>query len=430
MKRYWIFLVMFAACTGRTSVYRPVSIGEFKRILDSAIRSPDSCDLYLAVEGYYVNEKTPMLVSNLAILRRNVKLPDSTYLLLSGQGIDSLVQQENNKKIRADLARMGRLMATTYEGAYVSADVHLKIANHHLTRLIVNKRPTILRKAQAILSSLVNHISPQAPPTATTKDNYALFYSGGIDSVNAHLRYWNDLEFMYTTLKEKYGFDSTHIIIIYADGKSEDNRMPVNYPATAAALKTAMTQIKNQLTPNSTLFTFFTNHGGGYDTLAGVMEGGRPDENADEEPDDLKKWDEQLYFYQQTPNDLWDDSLTVLFSALPCKRQIILAESCFGGGLIHDLRRPGRIIFSAANQYEQSFGDFSVAGTDFDTFSYYFTCALNGSTYDGKPVTADSNGDGKVSILEAFQYAKSMDKEMEHPQMETSLTTLAANTWF
>ena len=101
------------------------------------------------------------------------------------------------------------------------------------------------------------------------------------------------------------------------------------------------------------------------------------------------------------------------------------------------------MIFTAANQYENSYGDYSADNIDFDTFSYYFTCALNGATYDGKPVNADTNGDGHVSLLEAFLYAQAQDKEMEHPMMDdsgdgigTSTPSagsghgrLAANTW-
>jgi hypothetical protein len=225
---------------------------------------------------------------------------------------------------------------------------------------------------------------------------------------------------MYTTLIEKCGFDSSHIIVIYMDGKGEDGNMPVNYPATESALKAAVAGLQTKLASKSTLFTFFTNHGGGYDTTLNVAEGGRNDENHDEEAQDIKKWDEELYFYQQTPNDLWDDSLTTLFQNINCNRFIILAEPCFGGGLIHDLRGTNRMIFTAANEYESSYGDYSASNTDFDTFSYYFTCALNGTTYDGKPAPADSNGDGKVSMLEAFLYAQSQDKETEHPMMDDS----------
>jgi hypothetical protein len=78
------------------------------------------------------------------------------------------------------------------------------------------------------------------------------------------------------------------------------------------------------------------------------------------------------------------------------------------------------MIFTAANQYENFCGDYSTENLDFDTFSYYFTCALNGSTYEGKPVNADTNDDGRVSMFEAFLYAQFMDKETENPQMDDS----------
>ena len=429
-----------AACRQTPSVpYRHLTIAQFKKTLDSALKASDTTTKNLEIEGYYVNEKVPMLVSNLELMRRNALLPDSAYIILTGAGVDSIQQQERSKKARRRQARQtlqprqDQSPQTTFEGALVSTRIAVKVTDKRLISLYVRERPIILKKAEQLISFLDKQISlltqkaqpkqTQKPATAaptTAADKYALLYSGGFDSINAHLRYWNDLEFMYATLVEKCGFQPQNIIVIYADGRGEDQNIPVNYPATETAFKTAINTLEQNLTKNSTLFTFFTNHGGGYDTLAGVSEGGRPDANNDEEPQDLKKWDEEIYLYQQTPNDLWDDSLTAWFANLQCNKMIILGEPCFGGGLIHDLRGPNRMIFTAANQYEQSFGDYSNDNLDFDTFSYYFTCALNGATYDGKPVDADTNKDGKVSMLEAFLYAKANDKESEHPLMDDS----------
>jgi hypothetical protein len=444
----------FAACrnpSGPSPVYRRLTIAEFKKSVDSAVKFADTNTKHFEIQGYYVNEKVPMLVSSLDLMRSNALLPDSAYILLTGTGIDSIQQQEKSKKIRRTLARQGQLASTSFEGAYVNTRIDLHVSTKKLVNLYVRERPVILKKAEQLLSYLDKQISllaqrlqpPKPAAPVANADKYAFLYSGGFDSLNAHLRYWNDLEFMYTTLTTKYAFPPNHIIVIYADGKGEDPQVPVDYPATIAGFKTAVSALNARLTPNSTLFMFFTNHGGGYDTLAGVSEGGRADENSDEEAQDIKRWDEELFLYQQTPNDLWDDSLTRWFAPLTYNKLIILAEPCFGGGLIHDLRGPNRMIFTAANQYENSYGDYSYGNIDFDTFSYYFTCALNGSTYDGKPVNADTNGDGKVSMLEAFLYAQSMDKETEHPQLDDSgdgIGTpspspagthgrLAANTW-
>jgi Peptidase C13 family len=432
-----LLFVALAACHNATTPaaqYRKLTIAEFKKSVDSVVKAGDTSVKNYQLEGYYVNEKVPMLVSNLDLMRKNALLPDSAYILLTGEGVDSISRQEQSKRVRRDSARTGRQFATSYEGAYVSTKIDLRVTQQRLVHLIVHERPVILRKAEQLFSYLDKQISllaqrlheskPANPagsagPTGDA-DKYALLYSGGYDSINAHLRYWNDLEFMYNTLTGKYGFPPDHIVVIYADGHGEDPNMPVGYPATALGFKAALAELQGQLTTNSTFFTFFTNHGGGYDTLAGVSVGGRPDANNDEEPQDSKKWDEELYYYQQTPNDLWDDSLTAWFAGLPYGKMIILAESCFGGGLVHDLRGPNRMVFAAANQYEYSYGDYSANNIDFDTFSYYFTCALNGATYDGTPVNADTNNDGKVSLLEAFLYAQSNDKETEHPLMDDS----------
>jgi hypothetical protein len=140
-----------------------------------------------------------------------------------------------------------------------------------LQHFIVHERPLVLRKAQQLISYLdkqINLLAQRLQPqklAAAIADTlkYAFLYSGAYDSINAHIRFWNDFEFMYNTLTERYGFPEKNIIVIYADGKAEDGSMPVGYPATIDGFKTALNALNEKLTPNSTLFIFFTNHGSG-----------------------------------------------------------------------------------------------------------------------------------------------------------------------
>jgi hypothetical protein len=41
--------------------------------------------------------------------------------------------------------------------------------------------------------------------------------------------------------------------------------------------------------------------------------------------------------------------------------------------------------------------------------TYYFASAIKGTDPAGRPVDADANDDGKVSMVEAFNYARTMN---------------------
>ncbi len=95
-------------------------------------------------------------------------------------------------------------------------------------------------------------------------------------------------------------------------------------------------------------------------------------------------------------------------------------EQCFSGGLIADMTQGGsnRIIMSAAGEYEFSWA--MPPSYNYDEFSYHFTCAINGADPKGNKVNADRNGDGKISMVEAFNYAISKDTQSETPWYEDS----------
>jgi len=99
-------------------------------------------------------------------------------------------------------------------------------------------------------------------------------------------------------------------------------------------------------------------------------------------------------------------------------RIVVQMEQCFSGGFVRDLLGPRRVIMSAANE-----GQFSWARKDpgaetysWDMFEYHFLAALRGTTPDtGDSVIADTSGDGFVSMLEAYQYARTHDTANEEP---------------
>ena len=129
--------------------------------------------------------------------------------------------------------------------------------------------------------------------------------------------------------------------------------------------------------------------------------------------------DEGLWFYNDQAI-YWDDEFRQDLDELPSCTQIIILESCFGGGFIDDLSASNRVIVTAIDETYFAVGD--ADGDGFSEFSEVFIDALHGydtswDEYDPAnpikhetPVNADSDGDGRVSIQEAFDYAVANDE--------------------
>jgi hypothetical protein len=243
---------------------------------------------------------------------------------------------------------------------------------------------------------------------------------------------------MYATLVNKYGFAPSTITVLYANGTGRDAGMPVDYSATQANLETAFTHLKEVSTDNDKIFFFTTNHGGGFfqtdahpnwyggrwdsagdEGAEGILENSFGlDLNGDGDHTDSVSWDEELNAWG---GDIYDDAfLTILDDGLHYQELIVVMEQCFSAGLILDMAQGGsnRILMAAAGQYEPSYAmppDYS-----YDEFSYDFTSAVNGATPDGTAVDADTNDDGIVSMVEAFNYARSNDSQSETPHYEDS----------
>ena len=90
----------------------------------------------------------------------------------------------------------------------------------------------------------------------------------------------------------------------------------------------------------------------------------------------------------------------------------ILMGQCYAGGFIDNLMYDRMVITTACGGHEQSW---TCPDRPYDEFVYHWICAVNGADEMGNPVDADSNGDGEVSMAEAFEYAKSHDRVNETP---------------
>ena len=380
------------------------------------------------VEGYLWNDQVPILVSDPKWLNVNTPMPDSSYILLSGQVFE---RYKNADYLGGKVRLQGSInFLKDPKGEIQGFDLRCPVP------------PVLLVKPKDLLWVQPFRLCERYPEVCRARDfyfvnKYAILYSGGISPVNAHRRYWNDLKFMYFTLRNKYGFLDSNIVVIYKNGTGEDADMPVDYAASPTGLNNAVAFLNGRMRNVDNLFLFITNHGGGWHRGGGHQgeaTAGNRSGVADASPGgdeiDAQRYDETVFYYGQTNNTITDDTLASKINSLKFNRLVALLEPCFSGGLLYDLRGSKRFILSASDEFQFSFGGPTVDGASYDMFSYYFTEALNNATPGGTALTtgADTNSDGKVSILEAFLYAKGKDSAIESPQLEDTGDGVGTNS--
>jgi hypothetical protein len=298
---------------------------------------------------------------------------------------------------------------------------------------------------------------------------YAILFSGGIDAFNNHIRYWNDLSFMYETLL-RLGFEGRNIVVLYDDGKPVvQNDMPVHYVASEDNLAHVFETFESNVDDYDYLFIFTTNHGGGLlipgyypqQSFAGLTKlhiyGGQLDDNNDEpgtdridegqfsvdfnndgDTQDIVSWDEVLYSWH---GEILDDAFPAMLEDLPDTLDVVIVmEQCFDQGLFHDLNDglaqiSDRVFVGAAGEYEFSWALDVNADTrsigpikdgEYDEFSYHLTNAMYAewlrefisAAHTSLGVDADANSDGNLTVMEAFTYALNQDRQAEHPAIE------------
>lgn len=256
---------------------------------------------------------------------------------------------------------------------------------------------------EAVRNVLLNH----------TGERFAILFSGA--SNNRHV---NDMEFLYRTLVDVYGFATANILVLNHDGTLNYNlgpkpignwpgdqtayRMTMTGAGTRAGLQGALNTVAARIKEGDLLFIHTNNHGAGPGD--GVNDYCLCAYNAN-------GWG--AYYV----NDFVADLKTLpVFDTL-----IVMMEQCRSGGFITPVvnNSPAhRTHMCTAVQAS----DYSLAGANFDPFAEDWIAGVNGHYPDGTGLTraVDTNVDGRISAAEAYAYADAVHHAGDSPRSAES----------
>jgi hypothetical protein len=328
----------------------------------------------VTIDGFYYDGSIPMVVDDIRRVSIDMVMPPDSYVPIVGpppKGVKS-GDRISLKGVKLDKPSGSDPVSVRNESTVL--------------RLGADATHTILQPSTYNFSTLERPPYPVKPPALLQPHYYAVLIAGGWDYANNHPRYWNDLKTMYTILVNA-GYPATNIYVFYADGVARDASMPVYRSATTANIAGLFSFLASKMTAADTLYIMLNDHGS---------------------PNALCLWNQTTI------------SATA-FAAEVNKianydKMIIQMKQCYSGGFIQPLTAPRRTVMSSCSAAEVSYGYSSL---QFGEFTYWYFAALTGNKPDGSgPVNADANGDRKISILEAYNFARSHDGQPETPYFE------------
>ena len=323
------------------------------------------------------------------------------------------------------------------------------IANHHIY-------PAELSQDFEILSHVAS-FQPCAPiysqPSPVTINGlssnphlFAVIIAGIEDDTAVRPpQSWNDISAVYTTLEKVYGYKPENMFVHYYNrtsvrGLDLDGGIPsqdIDYAAYKDTIHHTFRCLAGEetdplipkLQPDDQLLVYVDDHGDASAYHSWIM-------------------------LPQDPNtpspfvNLYDTALANWVRNIQCGQMIFVLEQCFSGGFVDDLQThstdkcKNRSIYTSAASNETEWMDCHISDTTYGEFIFYWTAAVRGYFPDingnqpwatGFPVydivnyplfpynscfdtctnhpyyNPDLNGDGFVTMEEAFAYANDFD---------------------
>jgi len=238
-------------------------------------------------------------------------------------------------------------------------------------------------------------------------NRYAVLFSGASNN-----RHTNDLEFLYRTLRDIYGFPTANIYVLNYDGNVNysgdpkpvaswpgDNsayRMPINGQGTKADLDSVFNTLKSKLKTDDMLLIHTNNHGGHNGT--------------------------ESYLCTYSGADYLASDFANKIGTLPkFECLMVMMEQCHSGGFNAPILAKSTAKLTSVSSACEELKN-SIGGAHFDPFARDWIAAMTGNTPYGGALASnpDTDGTGKVSSREAHNYADAVKDPYDTPVFSES----------
>lgn len=325
------------------------------------------------VQGYYYDGSIPMILDDIKLVEMDKIIPESRYVPIAGPKPRGLKSGDRvSLTVKLEKPAGGDPVYLRKESSVLRFTSSTPVKKLQATRL---RLPTVQRHVIKVIGRV--RVIPRY---------HAVLIAGGWDAANNHVRYWNDLKTMYAILRNK-GYAASNIHVLYAGGTARDASMPVHYAATSANINTVFNQLKTRVKANDTLYIMLNDHGSS---------------NA------LCLWN-----HTTMSNTGFAAQVNKITNH---DKMVIQMKQCYSGGFTQPLTRTRRSVMASCSPSQVSWAHSSL---QFGEFTYWYFAALTGTKPDGSgSVNADANHNGKVSITEAYNFARAHDTRPETPHFE------------
>lgn len=250
----------------------------------------------------------------------------------------------------------------------------------------------------------------QGPVIHTEGERYAILFSG-----MSNKRHLNDMEFLFRTMVDNYGFKKENIFSLSFDGTLNtqdgpqtlwpgDNtpyRINIRHEGTRGALQSVFDELRGRLRPRDELLIHTNNHGG-WDNIPGSA---------------------FLCTYPSWSQYYCTEFATKLASLPHYSRLIVMMEQCHAGGFnIPILTHSTATATSIASSAMESKNSYASFDGNWDPFARdWITAQARHTPFGGMPAfNPDADGDGRIQAEEAFAYARFICDPRDSPVFNES----------
>jgi hypothetical protein len=370
------------------------------------------------MEGFYYNNgSVAMILDDMDRVRSKMPLPPESYVPLVG-GVSGNVQNGDKISVAGTLFKPG------------SGDEESIRGEPAAVRIGAASGVKLVNSAKRLQVEVLDPSIDLPQPTAQAT-KYALLIGGGYNSASEGIWFRNGILAAKQLLLMK-GWPADHIRVLYGSGVVPGGGLAPVSPATKVNICNAFGWLASQVKNTDTLYIMVSTYGGGLLTQAvgsypPGMYWGAIDTNGDEaeahseaalhadinhdgDMHDVLKVDETIWVWpnpQGTGQVMTDDEMRIQVNRVQhYAKMIIQMDSSFCGGFIRDLTGPRRMIITSVGPDKLSWNEPS---NQWDAFTPWWLGAFIGHRpWSSYLVPADANGNGHISVVEAYNKARVM----------------------